>query len=89
MQQEAEIELRSVVSDDFSKIFVEIDLPVQQEVGFELFTADNQIIHYWHNQPLDRGEHFLKLDLPTLESGRYLLKIIVSEDIYKHLVFIQ
>ena len=57
-----EIELKSIVSDDRSKVFVELKIPEQKQVGFELFNAENKIVHFWHDQTLSTGSHFLKLD---------------------------
>ena len=82
-----EVELKSIVSDDRSKVFIELKIPDEMLVGFELFDADNKIVHYWHDQTLATGSHFLKLDLPELSSGNYVLKTLIDNEEYKHLIW--
>ncbi len=84
----SEVLIKSLLSDDNEKVYVDITLPYNSEVGFEIYDADQEIQHLWHDQSLDEGRHQLSLTLPQLEKGKYILHIKVGEETFKHLVIL-
>ncbi len=84
----SEVLVKSLLSDNNEKVYVDITLPMHADVGFEIYDADEKIHHLWHDQSLDQGRHQLSLTLPQLEKGKYLLHIKVGDETFKHLVIL-
>lgn len=83
-----DVEVRSTLNRTQDKVLIDIQLPSDSEVGFEIYNGIGAIKHLWHTQSLDEGRHQLALTLPALEAGKYLLHIKVNDTVYKHLVFL-
>lgn len=84
----SEVLVKSLLSDNSEKVYVDITLPKLADVGFEIYDAQQKIQHLWHDQSLDQGRHQLSLTLPQLEKGKYLLHIKVGDETFKHLVIL-
>lgn len=84
----SDVLVKSLLSDNREKVYVDITLPKHADVGFEIYDADQKIQHLWHDQSLDQGRHQLSLTLPQLEKGKYLLHIKVGDETFKHLVIL-
>ena len=84
----SEVLIKSLLSDNSEKVYVDITLPNDADVGFEIYNADQEIQHLWHDQSLEEGRHQLSLTLPQLEKGKYLLYIKVGDETFKHLVIL-
>lgn len=84
----SEVLVKSLLSDNGEKVYIDITLPNNADVGFEIYDDDQDIQHLWHDQSLEEGRHQLSLTLPQLEKGKYILHIKVGEDTFKHLVIL-
>ena len=83
-----EVVIKSEVAQNKDHILLDISLPLNGGVGFEIFNTKGMIKHSWRNQVLPKGQHKLSLGLPKLSPGRYWLYVYVDEKIYKHLVIL-
>lgn len=84
----SEVVVKSKLNKSKDKVLVDIALPSDSTVGFEIYTDRGGIKHLWNAQSLHAGRHQLSLKLPNLDEGRYLLHIKVDEQLYKHIVYL-
>lgn len=82
----ADVVIKSRLSKDNNQVYIDITMPTTQEVGFQIYDDEGKIKHLWNEQELHEGRHQLKLTLPELTMGKYLLHVKVGEKIYKQLV---
>ena len=82
-----DIEVKSIYKIERGEVVVQINLPNDYNVGFELYDEDSVIQHLWHDQSLSEGPHLISLDIPELSAGKYFLHIRVGDETFKHLVY--
>ncbi len=82
----SEVVIKSRLSKDNNQVYIDITMPATQDVGFEIYDSEGKVKHLWNEQELHEGRHQLKLTLPELTMGKYLLHVKVGEKVYKQLV---
>lgn len=85
---DSEVEIKSKLSKMKDQVLVDIAIPNDSKVGFEIYSDKGGIKHLWNAQTLSAGRHQLSLKLPELDQGRYLLHIKVDQELYKHIVYL-
>ena len=83
-----EIEVKSKLGQKNDRVIVDLSLPADDQVGFQLATTTGDLQHGWNSQQLSRGRHQLSLPLPQLSSGPYWLHIQIGTTEIKHLLVI-
>jgi len=83
-----EVEIKSMVSQDETRVYVDIVLPSDSNVSFSLADESGALKHHWRNQVLSSGRHQLALPVPIIAQGKYLLLIMVEDEPYEQMVFL-
>lgn len=76
-------------SPEEGTVYLNFQLDDNAYVSFFLYSRSEHLIHIWKEKLLTSGSHDVKLNLPELEEGTYLLRSKIDQDVYQHAVFIK
>ena len=84
-----ELSMKSKLSKGGERLLIELDIPQDDAISFELYDRDENILHRWDMQQLAQGEHQLSLPLPSLKKATYIVKLVGEKYELKHLLFVR
>jgi len=82
------VEIKSTVSLDQTRVYVDIIMPSSADVSFSLSDESGKLKQHWEAQVLSTGRHNIALPLPLIAQGKYRLLIQVGEKTYQQLVYL-
>lgn len=81
--------MKSKLSKEGDELLIILELPAEDNIAFELYDKQRNILYRWDEEKLSKGVQHLKLPVPVLEKDTYVIEMVGEKYELMQLLFIK